>query len=126
MFLGELIMELYLLLAAVGAFIVFVAFKSAQKRSSSSGQAGPVNDDFGAVSTLKKKEQEFVRAKNSRGRFVADDPSTPDVNEAWVGGKAPPKKRKKKSDSKKSGAKKTTKKKSSGRKSSNRKPKQTS
>lgn len=34
------------------------------------------------------------RAKNTKGQFVADDPSTPDVNEAWKGGKAPAKKSK--------------------------------
>lgn len=34
------------------------------------------------------------RAKNTKGQFVADDPSTPDVNEAWKGGKAPAKKAK--------------------------------
>ena len=28
----------------------------------------------------------------NKGRYVADDKSTPDVNEAWVGGKAPKKK----------------------------------
>lgn len=27
---------------------------------------------------------EYVRARDSAGRFVADDPSTPEVNEAWV------------------------------------------
>lgn len=32
------------------------------------------------------------RAKNAKGKLVADDKSTPDVNEAWVGGKAPAKK----------------------------------
>ena len=42
-----------------------------------------------------------VRAKNAKGRFVADDPSTPDVNEAYTkktvkkkaASKAAPKKR---------------------------------
>ena len=34
------------------------------------------------------------RARNKKGHFVADDKSTPDVNEAWVGGKAPKKKAK--------------------------------
>ena len=34
------------------------------------------------------------RAKDAKGKFVADDPSTPDVNEAWKGGKAPAKKSK--------------------------------
>jgi len=32
------------------------------------------------------------RAKDSRGKFVANDKSTPE-NEAWVGGKAPAKKK---------------------------------
>ena len=26
----------------------------------------------------------MVRARNELGQYVADDPSTPDVNEAWV------------------------------------------
>lgn len=26
----------------------------------------------------------LVRARNELGQFVADDPATPDVNEAWV------------------------------------------
>lgn len=34
------------------------------------------------------------RAKDAKGKFVADNPSTPDVNEAWKGGKAPAKKAK--------------------------------
>ena len=29
------------------------------------------------------------RARNKKGQFKADDPSTPNVNEAWVGGKDP-------------------------------------
>ena len=35
------------------------------------------------------------RARGDYGRYKADDKSTKDVNEAWVGGKAPKKKRKK-------------------------------
>ena len=44
---------------------------------------------------------EPVRARDDNGRLVADDKATPEVNEAWVGGKAPKKKavRKKKSGS---------------------------
>ena len=44
---------------------------------------------------------EAVRARDDNGRLVADDKATPEVNEAWVGGKAPKKKavRKKKSGS---------------------------
>jgi hypothetical protein len=26
----------------------------------------------------------LVRARNDLGQFVGDDPSTPDINEAWV------------------------------------------
>ena len=36
------------------------------------------------------------RARNSKGQVLSDDPSTPDVNEAWEGGKAPKKKKAKK------------------------------
>ncbi len=31
------------------------------------------------------------RARNSKGQLVGDNPDTPDVNEAWEGGKAPEK-----------------------------------
>ena len=33
--------------------------------------------------------KEYKRARNEKGRFVANDKYTMDVNEAWVGGKAP-------------------------------------
>ena len=39
-------------------------------------------------------EEVKVRARTKKGKFVADDKSTPDVNEAWEGGKAPTKKAK--------------------------------
>ena len=42
-----------------------------------------------------EKETKPKRARNKKGRYKGDDKSTPDVNEAWVGGKAPKKKRKK-------------------------------
>ena len=35
------------------------------------------------------------RARTKKGKYKADDKSTKDVNEAWVGGKAPKKKRRK-------------------------------
>tara|TARA_R100000908_G_C3756350_1_gene151096 strand:+ start:6975 stop:7346 length:372 start_codon:yes stop_codon:yes gene_type:complete len=44
------------------------------------------------------------RARTKKGTYVADDESTPDVNEAWVGGMAP----KKKAKATKPVAKKTT------------------
>ena len=43
-----------------------------------------------------KKEEKPKRARTKKGRYRKDDKSTKDVNEAWVGGKAPKKKRKKK------------------------------
>lgn len=30
-----------------------------------------------------------VRARDASGKFIKDDPSTPDYNEAWEGGEAP-------------------------------------
>ena len=57
-----------------------------------------------------EEKGEPVRAKNDDGTFKADDPTTPDVNEAWEGGEAPKKKTAKKT-TKKTTAKKTTKKK---------------
>ena len=36
------------------------------------------------------------RARTKKGRYKADDPTTKDINEAWVGGKAPKKKKRKK------------------------------
>ena len=39
------------------------------------------------------KEEKPKRAR-TKGRYKADDPTTKDVNEAWVGGKAPKKKNK--------------------------------
>ena len=36
-----------------------------------------------------EKEEKPKRARGKKGRYKADDKSTKDVNEAWVGGKAP-------------------------------------
>lgn len=52
--------------------------------------------------------KEVKRARNEKGQLQADDPSTPDVNEAWEGGEAP-----KKTTAKKKTTKKSTKKASS-------------
>mgnify|MGYP003134775086 FL=1 len=49
---------------------------------------------------------EPVRARNEKGHLMGDDESTPDVNEAWEGGKAP--KAQKKVATKKTTAKKAT------------------
>ena len=38
-----------------------------------------------------KEEKKPKRARTKKGRYKGDDKSTKDVNEAWVGGKAPKK-----------------------------------
>ena len=61
------------------------------------------------TSTVVKKKAEpktvtkRVRARTAKGRYKGDDKSTPDVNEAWEGGKAPKKKATKKKTTKKKG-----------------------
>ncbi len=42
------------------------------------------------TSTKKEPSRRRTRAKKADGTFQADDPSTPDVNEAFVQEKAPP------------------------------------
>ncbi len=51
-------------------------------------------DIFGII-WGEEKEEKPKRARGKKGRYKADDKSTKDVNEAWVGGKAPKKKRRK-------------------------------
>jgi hypothetical protein len=48
-----------------------------------------------------EEEGEAVRARNDKGHYIADDPSTPDVNEAYEGGVAPKKTTRKKRTTKK-------------------------
>ena len=42
-----------------------------------------------------KIKQKPKRARGKKGRYLADDKSTAFTNEAWVGGKAPKKRKKK-------------------------------
>ena len=49
------------------------------------------DNDIGEYVGLKRPK----RARTKKGTYKGDDKSTKDVNEAWVGGKAPKKKRKK-------------------------------
>ncbi len=46
---------------------------------------------------IKKKPASGVRARNKKGRYVGDDKSTPDINEAYADGKTPKRKTRKKS-----------------------------
>ena len=52
--------------------------------------------------------EDAKRARDDKGHYIADDLSTPDVNEAWEGGKAKKKKAKKTVAKKKTTAKKKT------------------
>ena len=45
--------------------------------------------DIGEPASVDVIEDEPVRARNDKGQLLGDDPSTPDVNEAWEGGEAP-------------------------------------
>lgn len=58
--------------------------------------------------------EEPVRARTKGGKFKGDDPSTPDVNEAYKGGKAPAKKKKAPAKKKAAPKKKAPAKKKSG------------
>lgn len=61
------------------------------------------DDELKAGKIYEAVKEAPKRARTKKGTYKADDKSTPDVNEAWVGGKAP----KKKASAKKPKAKKT-------------------
>ena len=70
---------------------------------------GPDPDIEDAVRKKAELEGSDARARNDYGHYIADDPSTPDINEAYVAGKAPAKKKataKKKTSAKKKTVKK--------------------
>jgi hypothetical protein len=56
--------------------------------------ATKIRKEVSKTQTKAKAKSKPVRKRTIKGRYVADDPSTPDVNEAWVGGKAPTRKSK--------------------------------
>ena len=65
------------------------------------GQELEIDDETGAAMVeagmaLEIGASKPKRARNAKGQVLSDDPSTPDVNEAWEGGKAPKKKKAKK------------------------------
>ncbi len=64
-----------------------------------------VDDIWEMVFGTKRREEDIghyigldrpKRARGKKGRYKADDKSTKDINEAWVGGKAPKKTKKNK------------------------------
>ena len=54
-----------------------------------------IHDMIEIITGKRPEKVKPKRARNKKGRYKADDKSTKDVNEAWVGGKAPKRKRKK-------------------------------
>jgi len=48
-------------------------------------------DDIWRIVFGTERRTKPKRARTKKGRYKADDPSTPNINEAYVGGKAPKK-----------------------------------
>ena len=61
-----------------GYFIVDSRIQEIVSKKPAAKKAAPVKK------AVPKEELEMVRARDENGHFVADDPNTPDVNEAWV------------------------------------------
>tara|TARA_B100000131_G_C17977515_1_gene557166 strand:+ start:548 stop:736 length:189 start_codon:yes stop_codon:yes gene_type:complete len=55
-----------------------------------------IYDMIEIITGKRPEEEKPKRARGKKGKFLADDPKTKDINEAWVGGKAPKKKMRKK------------------------------
>jgi hypothetical protein len=86
--------------------------KANMERFESMGWAMEIKMDSVDETLEVEAEVKPKRARNKKGQLKADDPSTPDIDEAWEGGKAP------KKTAKKTTAKKTTKKKTTTKKKS--------
>lgn len=50
---------------------------------------GIVSGDTKKTKVVAKKSKKEKRAKGPKGKFLADDPATPEVNEAWESGESP-------------------------------------
>lgn len=84
-----------------GSIVVYLYWKSIEKESNEKLPVrNPVvektvvettNTEVSATTAETSKPEVKPKRAKRKGRFVADDPTTPDVNEAWVGGKAPAK-----------------------------------
>ena len=53
-----------------------------------------IHDMIEIITGKRPEEVKPKRARTKKGRYKADDKYTPNVNEAWVGGKAPKSNRK--------------------------------
>ena len=73
-------------------FLKWAVAKPAPKKKEKKKVSGVVRkekDEKWRKDTVWEKPK---RARTVKGRYKGDDKSTPDVNEAWMGGKAPKKK----------------------------------
>ena len=73
-------------------FLKWAVTKPAPKKKEKKKVSGVVRkekDEKWRKNTVWEKPK---RARTVKGRYKGDDKSTPDVNEAWMGGKAPKKK----------------------------------
>ncbi len=50
-----------------------------------------IHDMIEIITGKRPAEPKPKRARGKKGRYLADDPTTKGINEAWVGGKAPKK-----------------------------------
>ena len=73
-----------------GAYVVIDLDTGRKAAGSSEYQQRNFADEF--VRKAKETEAPIERPRDEDGHFEADDPATPNVNEAYVGGKAPKKK----------------------------------
>lgn len=63
-------------------------FNFFKKWFSSKPEPVELPEDISEGIALEKYPNISKRARNKKGRFVADDKSTPNINEAWVSGKS--------------------------------------
>ena len=68
----------------------FFTRKTVEKTETVATFEKAIKESKEAVASVKSAEP--ARARTEEGKFIADDKSTEDVNEAWVGGVAPKKK----------------------------------
>lgn len=101
----EAILVIVILATMVG--LLYAATKPTKEEEAIRAVATVIEQEPAPVAEVKeepvkevKPEEKPKRARKANGRFKGDDPTTPDVNEAWVGGKAPKKKTKAKSKAK--------------------------
>jgi len=82
-----------------GSYVVIDLDTGSRASGSSDYQQRHFAEEF--VRKAKEVAVPVERARDGDGHFKGDDPATPDVNEAYVGGKAPKKKAKKRTPKKK-------------------------